>query len=131
MDSKLEELDALVICLPVTEQTRGLFNDRRIKKLKRGSIMVNIAREDVVDYAALSDAVESGHLGGAALDVFDKEPLSRWNRLWRIDNVLVSPHISSVTGQYKSCVADFICDNIGRFLSGQLLRGEVDRTKGY
>jgi len=131
MESVLNDLDALVLCLPLTDQTRDTMSRQAIDKMKRGAIIVNVAREGIVDYSGLCDALKDGRLGGAALDVFEKEPLKPWSRLWKLDNLLITPHISAFTKDYKMRVADLICDNIHRFASEQTLRGMVDRTTGY
>ena len=131
MTGALGELDFLVVCLPVTNQTRGLFGQAEIAALKPGAILVNAARESIVDYRAVTDALKSGHLAGAALDVFEKEPLPRRSSLWKNDNIIVTPHVGAFTKEYKAKVSDLICENIGRFLAGQPLRCVVDRGKGY
>jgi phosphoglycerate dehydrogenase-like enzyme len=127
----LGELDALVICLPLTGETRGLFSKDVFKGMKRGAVVVNVAREGVADYLGLRDAVLSGHLAGAALDVFDREPIRPWSRLWSVKEILITPHISAITKDYKATVANSISENINRFLSQQPLLGLVDRDKGY
>lgn len=131
LDSILGHLDALAICLPVTDRTRGLFDADAIAKLKRGAIVVNAAREDVVDYGSLADAVRQGHLAAAAMDVFEKEPLKKWSPHWKGHNLLITPHISGFTKGYKTKVANLICDNMDRFRSGRPLECVVDRAKGY
>jgi phosphoglycerate dehydrogenase-like enzyme len=127
----LGELDALVICLPLTDETRGIFSREVFHDMKQGAVVVNVAREGVADYAGLRDAVLSGHLAGAALDVFDREPLRPWSRLWSTDGILITPHIGALTRNYKATVASIISENIGRFLNEQPILGLVDRDKGY
>lgn len=131
MESILGDLDAIVLCLPLTEQSRGLFGNHALSMMKRGAIIVNIAREGVTDYSAIVERIKDGHLAGAALDTFDKEPLSRWSKLWRIENLLITPHVSALTSDYKKRVVDLISDNIARFEKKQTLRNLVDRVKGY
>ena len=131
MDDILGELDFLVICLPLTNQTRGMFGAEQIAQLKPGAIVVNAARESIVDYASLIAALRQGHIAGAALDVFDKEPLQRWSRIWKEESVLVTPHVSALTKEYKAKVASLVCDNIDRLRSGRDLKCLVDRSKGY
>lgn len=125
------EVDALVICLPLTAQTRGLFGKDFISRMRKDAIIVNVAREEITDYSCIADAVRNGKLAGAALDVFENEPLRRWNRLWRIPNVLVTPHVSAMTPGYGRQVADLIGENLGNYLEGGALRNMVDRRKGY
>lgn len=131
LDSILGELDALAICLPVTDRTRGLFDAEAIARLKRGAIVVNAAREGIVDYGSLVEAVQRGHLAAAALDVFEKEPLRKWSPHWKGQNLLITPHISGFTKGYKTKVANLICDNLDGFRSGRPLECVVDRAKGY
>jgi glyoxylate/hydroxypyruvate reductase A len=131
IDPVLGDLDAIVICLPLTDQTRGLIGRDRIARLKQGAILVNVGREEIVDYRSLLDAVRSGHIAGAALDVFEKEPLRRLSPWWRAPNILVTPHISALTHDYKIKVAELVVDNVARFVAGTELRGLVDRVKGY
>jgi phosphoglycerate dehydrogenase-like enzyme len=127
----LGELDALVVCLPLTNETHGMFSKEVFQNMKRGAVVVNVAREGVADYSGLRDAVRSGHLAGAALDVFDKEPMRPWNPLWSTEGILITPHISAFTEDYKATVANVISENIDRFLKQQPLLGLVDRVKGY
>ena len=131
IQSILSDLDALVLCLPLTTQSRNLITNGDLIKMKHGAILVNVAREGIIDYSGIVEGIKEGRLAGAALDVFNNEPLKRWNRLWGIDNLLVTPHISALTSDYKMRVADFICDNISRFVSDRPLRNIVDRAKGY
>ena len=131
MHGSLAELDALVICLPLTDETRGMFGRDEIAALKQGAIVINVARDLIVDYDSLLRSIKSGHIAGAALDVFGKEPLPRRSRLWKEENVLVTPHVAALTKDYKAKVSDLICTNLDRFLSGRQLQGMVDRTRGY
>jgi len=131
MDSVLDRLDVVVICVPLTNDTRDLFVAGTFAAMKKGAIVINVAREDIVDYASLLDALKCGHLGGAALDVFSKEPLPKRSRLWKGQNVLVTPHVSGLTKEYRDKVVDLICENLARFRSGQTLECVVDRAKGY
>lgn len=131
MDAVLGQLDALVACLPLTDETRGLFDGRRIAMLKAGAVVVNAAREDVFDYASLRRAVREGRLAGAALDVFEKEPLPRRSALWKTEHVLLTPHVSGLTPDYKARVADLICTNLDHLRLGEPLDCQVNRTRGY
>lgn len=131
LDSILGQLDSLAICLPLTNDTRGLFSSDVIAKLKRGAILINVARESLVDYSSLLEALRQGHLKGAALDVFEKEPLRKRSPLWKCPNLLVTPHVSALSSEYRGKVARLICDNLDRLHSGRPLDCVVDRIKGY
>ena len=131
LDSVLGRLDALVLCLPLTDESRGMIDAQALGKLKPGAIVINVAREGVMDYASLVGEIERGHVSGAALDVFEKEPLRWWSPLWKNKNLLLTAHLAGLTRDYKSRVADRICTNIDRIKSGQELVGIVDRGAGY
>ncbi len=131
LDTVLGDLDFLVFCLPVTQQTRGMFGPEEIAKLKAGAIVVNAARSSIVDTGSLVAAVRNGHLAGAALDVFDKEPLGRLSTLWKNENILITPHVAAFTKDYKTKVGNRVLQNIGRLLGGRPLEGIVNRGKGY
>ncbi|MDJ0906580.1 MAG: D-2-hydroxyacid dehydrogenase [Woeseiaceae bacterium] len=131
LDSALGDLDFLVVCLPLTRETSGMFGREEIARLKPGAIVVNSARSSIVGAQGVVDAVKSGHLAGAALDVFDKEPLSRLSTLWKQQNILVTPHIAAFTKDYKTKVGSRILENIERLREGRPLQGVVNRGKGY
>lgn len=131
MAGALAELDVLVLCLPQTSETLGLFGRDEIAALKQGAMIINVARDSILDYDSLRQALRSGHIAGAALDVFDKEPLPRRSRLWKEENVIVTPHVAAFTKEYKHKVSDLICTNLERFLQGQPLQCKVDKTRGY
>jgi D-3-phosphoglycerate dehydrogenase len=97
LDELLPQADILTLHCPSTAQTRGMFTAPRIAAMKRGSILVNLSRGDLVDTAALVAALQSGHLAGAALDVCDPEPIPANHPLLRLANVIVAPHIASVS----------------------------------
>ena len=129
--TKLKEFDALVLCVPLTRETRGLINVDVIKGMKAGAFLVDCSRAGVRDDGSLVQALKQGKLAGAALDVFEQEPLSRWSRLWNIDNLLVTPHLAALTADYQERVGALICQNVIRFNSNQPLLNIVDREKGY
>jgi len=131
LDSVLGRLDGLAICLPVTSDTHGLFSSDVIAKLKHGAIVINVARESLVDYSSLLEALRQGRLSGAALDVFEKEPLRKRSPLWKCPNLLVTPHVSALSNEYRGKVASLICNNLDRLYAGRPLECVVDRVKGY
>jgi phosphoglycerate dehydrogenase-like enzyme len=98
LDQVLPKADIVAICVPGTSATKGLFDRERLGRIKQGAILVNIGRGSTVDTEALCDLLESGKLGGAALDVTDPEPLPKGHRLWGIENALMTPHIA---GQFN------------------------------
>jgi len=131
LERLLAESDALVLAAPLTPETRGILGAERIRSLRRGAIVVNIARGALVDEEALVDALRDGHLRGAGLDVFATEPLPPESPLWRLPNVLVTPHVSAVTRQFWRREMDLVIDNLRRHLAGLPLRNEVQPDRGY
>ena len=99
--------------------------------MKESAILVNISRGALVDEAALVEALQSGSIKGAALDVFEREPLPESSPLWQMPNVLITPHVSGSNPHYDTRVTDLFCDNLRRYLNGEPLRNKVERERGY
>jgi glyoxylate/hydroxypyruvate reductase len=131
LGSALPEVDALILACPLTDRTRGLIGRRELDLLRPGAVVVNLARGQVVDEAALIDGLAHGHLGGACLDVFETEPLPATSPLWGMDNVLISPHSAATAAGENRLLADLFIDNLRRWLGGQPLRNRYDRAAGY
>jgi phosphoglycerate dehydrogenase-like enzyme len=132
LDAELPAADVVVLATPLTRESNGLMTSERVKRMKRGSILVNVARGALVDEDALTDAVERGHLRGAVLDVFREEPLAGESRLWQLGSVLLTPHISPVSpGRFWPRALDLFCDNWRRYDGGEPLRNLVDKQSGY
>jgi phosphoglycerate dehydrogenase-like enzyme len=123
--------DYLLIAVPSTAATRGLIGAREIAALKPGAVVINVARGDVIDEDALVQALRSGALRGAGLDVFRVEPLPQASPLWSLPNVLITPHVSATTTRFWVREVELIRDNIARYLAGRALRNVVDKQKGY
>lgn len=115
LDELLATSDFVFVTMALTPETRGFFKRDRIFKMKRGAYLINVARGGLVDTEALVEALESGHLGGAALDVFDVEPLPPGHRLTRLDNVVLTPHIGSATVETRAKMAELAAENVVRF----------------
>lgn len=131
LDRLLEEADYVVNITPSTPATRGLFSHRRFERMKSTARFINVGRGDAVDEDALVRALESGTIAGAALDVFATEPLPDTSRLWELENLVVSPHMSGDVGDsHATLVAQFI-DNLRLFVRGEPLNNVVDKQKGY
>ncbi len=120
VDDLIERCDFLTVHTPLTEETRGLINAARLARMKKGVRIINCARGGIVDEAALADAIESGHVAGAALDVFEKEPPGD-NRLVKLPAVLTTPHLGASTDEAQELVAV----EAAEIISGFLLRNEV------
>lgn len=127
----LAESDFVVLAIPATAETHHLIGPAELRAMKPTSYLVNIARGSVVVEPALIAALQSGTIAGAALDVFEKEPLPADSPLWTMPNVLISPHLSGATNRYSRRFTDLFLDNIGRYRTGQPLRNLVDPARGY
>jgi phosphoglycerate dehydrogenase-like enzyme len=128
--SRLRELaartDWLALACPLTDETRGLVSREVLAALPKGAHILNIARGEVVDEPALIEALQSGHLGGAYLDVFSKEPLAAESPFWDMPNVIISPHNSSASQGNQARVAkDYFLPNLARMAKGEPLMNEV------
>lgn len=122
-----QTVDWLIFCCPASPLTRGLGNARLFATLPAGAHVVNIARGEVVVEADLIAALLSGHIAGAYLDVFEREPLDPASPLWDLANVMISPHTASHSlGQNEAIFAIFL-DNLARWRAGTALRNDVDR----
>lgn len=131
LDAVLAEADHVAVCLPLTEATRGLFGAARLARLRPGAHLYNIGRGALVDTAALLAALESGHIGGAGLDVIDPEPLPPESPLWRHPRAIITSHTSATSPHSDARMLDIFVDNLGRALRGEPLRNRVDLAHGY
>lgn len=123
--------DLVVVCTPLTQATRGLVDAAAIAAMKPDAVIVDVSRGGVVDGNALADALAAGHLAGAALDVFETEPLPPDHPLWAAPRVLISPHCSSVFEGWEMATIAMFGDNLERYLRGQPLFNVVDAARGY
>ncbi|WP_327393533.1 MULTISPECIES: D-2-hydroxyacid dehydrogenase [unclassified Streptomyces] len=124
-------VDAVVNTLPGTEATEHLLGKRFFGALRPGASLVNVGRGSVVDEAALADALDSGHVGFAALDVFETEPLPAHSPLWDHDNVLVSPHTAALNAAEDRLIAELFAANATRLLDGERLLNQVNTVEFY
>ena len=130
-DRLLSESDFLLLAVPLTAVTRGLIGATQLARMKLGSFLINISRGELVDDAALIEALASGHLGGAALDVFATEPLPASSPFWDLPNVIVTPHASGSSNRQIDRCVDLFCENLGRYLTGRELLNRYDREHDY
>lgn len=127
----LREADVVVLCVPLTDETRGMIGEPELDLLRPGSYLINIARGPVVDTDALVDALQSGRLAGAGLDVTDPEPLPADHILWTMDNVVITPHVSSRSELTEDRRWSLYIENMRRFAAGEPLLNVVDKEAGY
>jgi phosphoglycerate dehydrogenase-like enzyme len=133
MSKMLGELDVLLAAAPLTPETRHMLGDTVFGAMKPSAIVINVGRGPVVDEAALIRALTEKRLGGAALDVFETEPLAADSPLWDLENVLISPHCTDRTTNPDWLDLSMQCfvDNFKRYLKGQPLENVVDKKAGY
>jgi phosphoglycerate dehydrogenase-like enzyme len=132
LDSLLPSADLLIIAAPATGATRGLVTADRLDHLPLGAIVVNVARGSLLDERALGVRLRDGRLGGAVLDVFEREPLPSDSDLWTVPRLLLTPHVSATSPHgYWRRQLELFTDNWARFAEGRPLRNVVDKSAGY
>lgn len=131
LDRVLPEADYLVLVLPLTGETQALLGGREIGMMKQGARLINVARGAMVDHDALAEALESGRLAGAALDVFPQEPLPPDSPIWNLPNVLITPHTAASTPRYAERAAEVFRRNLNAFATGGEMVNVYDRARGY
>lgn len=127
----LPECDYVVPTVPYTSATHHLIDQRALRAMKPTSILINVARGSVVDEAALTHALRAGWIAGAALDVFEQEPLPEDSALWTMDNVIISPHVAGFTPHYDDRATALFAQNLRRYLAGEPLLNQVERGREY
>ena len=125
------EVDWLILACPYTAETHHLISTEELAAMRPGAGLVNIARGQVIDQPALVEALRSGSLGGAVLDVAEQEPMPANDPLWELPNVLISPHRASIVEMENSLIVDLFIDNLRRFLDGRPLRNVYDPVREY
>ena len=127
----LAECDYVVLIVPYTAESHHMIDAAALRAMKPTAYLVNIARGGVVQEDALIRALREGWIAGAALDVFEEEPLPADSPLWDMPNVFISPHTAGLTPRYYECVMDIFAENLRRFLDGRPLLNLADRERGY
>jgi phosphoglycerate dehydrogenase-like enzyme len=123
--------DWVVCALPLTAETRGIIDARALQSMRSSAYLINVGRGEHVDEAALAEVLRSGAIAGAALDVFNQEPLPSAHPFWSLPNLVLTPHISGYTVRYFREVVAILEDNLDRFLNGRPLHNLVDKRLGY
>lgn len=131
LPSLLGRVDYAVVALPLTAETRGLLGEEELAALPERAVLINVGRGAVLDEAALARRLAQGRLRGAALDVFEREPLPPGHPLWALDNVLLSPHCADQVAGWRAASMALFLDNLERFLRGEAPRNLVDKRRGY
>jgi phosphoglycerate dehydrogenase-like enzyme len=131
LDEVLAQSDFVVIAAPHTPQTSKLFNRDRIRQMKRSAYLINVGRGAIVDLADLTAALQAREIAGAGLDVFETEPLPAGHPLWRMENVLITPHSAAASPRVPQRHLETLLDNLRRFVAGGPLRNVVDKTKWF
>jgi phosphoglycerate dehydrogenase-like enzyme len=127
----LARSDVVVLSAPLTADTQHLIDGRALDRIKRGALLVNVGRGKLLDDRAVVAALEDGRLGGAALDVFTKEPLDRDSPYWHLPNVIVTPHVAGSMEDYWTPLVRLFAENLRRFEAGKPLLNVVDKAAGY
>jgi len=123
--------DIVAICLPLTAETQGFFNDEVFSKMRKGSFLINVTRGEIVDDKALQRALDSGHIRGAGLDVHTVEPMSTDHPFWNYENVVMTPHTAGASQLRSGRNIDRFVQNIGRWRTNEELLGVYDKQAGY
>jgi D-3-phosphoglycerate dehydrogenase len=131
LDGLLELVDVLILGVPLTPLTHGMIAAPQFARMKQGAVLINVARGPVVVESDLVDALESGHLGGAGLDVTEIEPLPPSSPLWGLPNVIITPHVGAQSASRQDDVTRFFCENLRRYQEGQPLLNLVDKELGF
>jgi D-3-phosphoglycerate dehydrogenase len=127
LDELLKECDILSIHTPLTSETKGMIGKKELMLMKKGAYVINTARGGIIDTEALIEALKSGHLAGAALDVFDKEPPDFESPIFTMDNVIVTPHIGAYTVEVIRLMDLIAAENIAKVLQGEIPENVVNK----
>jgi phosphoglycerate dehydrogenase-like enzyme len=131
LDSVLPGADYLVLVLPQTDETRQVIGGTELRQMRPDSVLINIGRGSAVDELALAAALEARTIRGAALDVFQREPLPQDHPLWKQPNAVITPHMASDAVGWQLRLADVFSENLVRYRAGEPLLNQIDKTRGY
>ena len=132
-NSVLPQTELLAMCIPATPETKNILSRKRLALMPEGAYVINVGRGSAIDEEALADNLESGHIAGAALDVFQEEPLPKESRLWKMKNLVITPHVAgNMTLPYtKDKNVEMFLEDLRNFAAGKPLRYIVDKKLGY
>jgi phosphoglycerate dehydrogenase-like enzyme len=131
IDDVFQQADYIVLAAPVTASTKALVSAERLALMKPDACLINVGRGPLIDEPALATALREKRIGGAALDVFPKEPLAADSPLWDVPNLLITPHTAALTVKLWERQYALFAENLRRYLNGQQLLAVVDKGKGY
>jgi len=131
LDQLLAQSDFVVLAAPVTSKTRHVINAERLARMKPGAYLINVGRGALIDEVALAKALQTKQIAGAALDVFEEEPLPEASPLWELENLLITPHCAGFIENLWERHLALISENLRRYLAGMPLLGLVDKISGY
>ena len=135
LDVMLKKADIVVGCLPNTSETSGLFDEQRLRLMKKDALLINVGRGSLIKNDALVQVLKAGHLKGVALDVSEIEPLPENSPLWDMPNVCITPHIAGPSfggnSDVENTIWNLCMQNLERFLDGEILEHVVDLKQGY
>ncbi len=135
LDRLLPEADIVALCLPSTHLTKGLMNKERLLLMKEDSVLLNVGRGNTVVLDDLVEVMQTGHLYGAALDVFEIEPLPKGHPIWQQENVIITPHISGISfahlDETYEKIVEICMENLRRYEKGEALKNKIDFETGY
>lgn len=131
LQSLLSECDFVVLTLPLTEGTHHIIDEGAFNAMKPSAYLVNVGRGELIDQGALVTALRTKQIAGAALDVFEEEPLPQNSPLWEMENVIITPHISGLSKHLEEEMVTLFVENLNRYLSELPLYNRIDLNKGY
>lgn len=131
LDDILRQSDYLVLVVPLTNLTRGMIGREELRKMKPTAYLINIGRGPLVDEKALIEALKTGIIAGAGLDVFEKEPLPPDSELWDMENVVMSPHVGGLSPETRTLSFEIFLENFKRFISNKPLRNVIDKQRQF
>lgn len=127
----LPQCDFVLVVVPFTAETRNMIGEKELRAMKPTAHLINVARGEIVDEAALAKALQEGWIAGAAFDVFAKEPLPPESELWDIPNLIITPHLAGNTIPYMDRATELFQDNLRRYLAGEPMINVLDKSLGY